>query len=349
MSRDRLFGELRSLLSRGERKKTWEALCEWVDRFDNVELEQIVFPYVEGHVRGWDASLCMAPRAWVQRTLDGEVLPFWGMVRGLDLSYEYLDAQKLWSFLESAHVSKVEVLKLQSNRIGVRGVRNLTRHGSLGHVRVLDLGFNRIQSQGAKMLAESDIFENLESLLLERNELHASGAIELATAPWMGRLRELDLTGNDIEATGVKAILQALSREEGGGGRIERLVLDGNSCDGAGDELARLGGTCTSLRELELRGCALGDMDCRRMGSVESWRALEKLDLSRNKMLDMGACEALLRPNILPRLSRLYLGGTAVHESVVRLLDDLPTLEYVELPHHAISSRNHHFRMVLGH
>ena len=68
-SRERFFGELRSVLSRGESKEVWDELCQVIDRFSDVELDQMIFPYVEGSVRSWQAEVCQAPREWVKRAL----------------------------------------------------------------------------------------------------------------------------------------------------------------------------------------------------------------------------------------------------------------------------------------
>lgn len=322
------FGEIRSVLNRGESAQHWTTLCELVDGFAQGELDQMVFPYVAGHVRAWNPRTCVAPREWVYRALLGEELPFWSMVRMLDLSLEYVNSDQLHTLLRSDRMAQIEVINLESNRIGAAGARVIAEAEHLGQIQELRLGFNHLKLAGMIWLNRADALESLRHLHIDDNSLGESGVRALAKATWITQLHTLVLSDNEVSVTALAELLERLDQAPA----LRHLVLDHNRLRKSTGAMKQLATGFAQLEVLELRRCDLEDAEVTTLARKSSWRHLRKLDLSRNVKVRDGALQALLGEGEFPALERVYLGGTLATVRMFDALDRLPSLTYVELP-----------------
>ncbi len=320
------FGEIRSVLNKGESTTNWARLCELVDGFEEGELDQMVFPYVAGHVRGWNPRTCVAPREWVYRALVGEDLPFWSMVRMLDLSLEYLNSDQLHALLRSDRVQRIEVINLESNRIGAAGAREIAEAEHLVHIEELRLGFNHLKLAGMLWLARAEALDGLKHLYMDENSLGDSGVSALAKASWLGQLETLVLSDNGMTQVALSEILEALDAT----GAVRKLVLDHNSFKKSESAMRLLARGFEGLEELELRRCELQGSEVRALRG--RWPELRKLDLSRNDKVRVGALAELFGDGEFPALERVYLGATGADHELCEALLGLPSLRYVEMP-----------------
>lgn len=328
------FGEVRSILNQGESATNWTRLCDVVDGFDPGELDQMVFPYVAGHVREWNPRTCVAPREWVYRALLGEELPFWSMVRKLDLSLEYLDSTKLLTLLASSRMAQIEVMNLESNRIGAAGAQVIAEAEHLGQIQELRLGFNHLKLAGMLWLNRADSLDALRHLYIHDNSLGDLGTGALAKATFLTQLETLDLSVNEVGVNALVGLLDVLD----GSQSIRQLVLNHNPMGKGTQAMQRLAKGFAQLEVLDLRGCELEDAEVRTLGKKADWSCLRNLDLSRNHKVRDGALNALLGEGEFPKLERVYLGGTLATHGLFEALNTLRALKYVEMPEAAVRS-----------
>lgn len=325
------FGEVRSLLNAEDGASVWSRLCEVLDTFDPNELDAMVFPYIDGHVRRWDDAVCVAPKEWVIRTLAGEELPFWSIVRKVDLSYLYLDAEDVLRLLASPRLSAVTLLDLDSNRIGLRGAEVIANATSLSNIRELRLSFNQLTVAGLVHLISAANMHELRVLDLEANGLGLTrGVPSLVDAPWSRTLTKLNLSKNKIGQRTFDALLSNLDAPN-----LEHLILDHNPATGHALEILchrHEDGALPRLRALELRDCSLGEDALGRLFSSSLVTQIERLDLSHNEKVDDVAIERLLGNTPLA-IRQLVLGRTKVTRGLLeRLLAEVPTLTSLACP-----------------
>jgi uncharacterized protein (TIGR02996 family) len=121
--------------------------------------------------------------------------PHLANLRGLDLRYAGVDDDALVQLFGGRIEVGLEVVHLQSNRIGARGLAALLASPCARTLRHLDLRDNPLGLAGAQVLAAAELVQ-LDTLLLHQHELGPGGAELLATAPrvplalrrhWAGR------------------------------------------------------------------------------------------------------------------------------------------------------------------
>lgn len=318
------FGDLRSLLQRPPTQATWARLCELLDELERARLEEEVFPYIEGRARAWPDELRVAPQRWVERAVEGgQVVPFWSVVRALDLSCQYLGAGQVIELLASPRLARVTHLDLSHNRIEERGAVILAQESSILGLVELRLAFNHIGPRGAGTLARAGALEGVEVLELEANDLGERGALALAEASWLGEVRALNLIQNGIGSRGVEALLG-----RGRLARLERLILDRNPLGSRGAIDALIEALRVApLRRLELRGCEIEDEHVEVLAGSGALAELERLDLSRNPELSDRAARALA--SRAPQLRELSVARTDIgRQALLDLVErGLPRLE----------------------
>lgn len=109
--------------------------------------------------------------------------PYLANLRTLDLRYTGVSDEALVQLCTNAGPSTdgLEILHLQSNRIGARGLAALLDSGYARTLRHLDLRDNPLGPEGATLLAAAPL-EQLETLLLHERDLGPEGAEGLAHA-----------------------------------------------------------------------------------------------------------------------------------------------------------------------
>jgi uncharacterized protein (TIGR02996 family) len=176
----------------------------------------------------------------------------------------------------------------------------LARCPHLARLRRLDLAGNRIGARGVRELSESAYLGGLRELGLSANDPGREGLARLVAAPWLGNLAGLELADNTIGPEELKSLTAAPFRE------IAALDLSRNPLGERGaQELARAD-VVSRLRRLVLFRCDLRSVGGRvlfagRLGS------LADLDVSFNHLGPDGAV-AIAEDGSLTRLTTLNLG-----------------------------------------
>ncbi len=322
------FGELRSHLQGPTTAAGWKIACDALDGFPPESLDDRILPYVDGAAKRWPDALRAAPESWVRRTLAGEDLAFWTVVRTINLSYNYLGAQEVLRLLGSERLEQVTILNLDSNRIGEAGGETLASAPGLSRLEELHLSFNGLGDQGLETICRTRRFEHLRVLDLEHNDLRTcAGLVEsdffahvrslnlsqnvLADAPvaklFMGQgplaLRELDVSRSRFGNT---ALWELCQRDD-----VELESLDLSHTDISGNHgvsaLSQWSGLPT-LKELRLEAIELSDRDLERLVEGDGLGALESLTLSHTGVSQRAVID-LVDADVMPNIKRLNVRG----------------------------------------
>lgn len=125
------------------------------------------------------------------------------------------------------HLAGVTHLALDSNRIGLDGVRALAN--GPWRLQALDLAYNELPSDGLVAALRGPATAGLVSLRLAGNKLDASAAAALAGATWLGHLQSLDLESCALGGAGMTAFCNAFALPA-----LRRLRVESNSLGDAG-------------------------------------------------------------------------------------------------------------------
>jgi uncharacterized protein (TIGR02996 family) len=188
---------------------------------------------------------------------------------------QQMAATELELLAKESNFSDLEVLHLESVRVGGAGLQALAASRRLPHLRMLHLRHCDLTDAGVRALAASGHFPQLTDLDLTGNNLHTETLIALAGFANLGlaRLRNLNLSINPLNASGV-----------------QRLALSAH---------------VAALRKLALCSCGLTSEAARFLGQINS-PELSSLNLSDNPIEHEGA-EHLAQAPGLARLRELHL------------------------------------------
>lgn len=313
------FGEVRSVLQGQPNKKSWAKLCDLLDGFDPHELDDMILPYVEGASRRWPAALCVTPKRWITRALGGQEVPFWSVARALDLSNAYLSEAQTMSLLASDRLEHIQLLIMDSNRIGPQGAEALGRSSSLRALTSLRLGFNGIGDQGWASLVKAPFLATLQHLSLEDNNLTGDSVKLLVKQPWVDRLVSLDLRRNKLGAEAMTMLASASLFE------LKRLNMDRNHLA----YMSRLhtfeGFEC--LERLDMTSANLTDKGLESLAQCQWLSTVEVLDISGNSKITRKGLGALVDSPYTESLKVLHLNGLGIIEEDVVMLRTLPALQ----------------------
>lgn len=294
------FSEIRSLLQQTPRRPLWFALCDQLDDLPEHERDELALPYIEAYTRRWPAPWCEAPQRWIERAIDGDMPPFWALVRHLNLNCHYLDSAQVESLLASTLLERVEILNLDSNRAGEKIGEILQHAPALGSVQTLLLGYNRLTHKDLVALSQARM-PSLVQLSLDGNGLEDKLLKPLLAAPWMAQLEALELQQNRLRAAGIRALLSHTPR-------ITHLRLDHIELGGGLLELHAV--PAGQLRGLEVYSCA-GP----RAEQIEAFQ---------------GALISLIRQGTLDGLVMLDAGGNGLGPEVMHALCTAPGMRSLE-------------------
>ncbi len=207
------FSALSALLEAPPSPGTWRRLCQALEAWpDEASLEQEVLPALQQPLQAWDERARVAPAMWVERLLDGELVPHMAIVRTLDLRCQGLvleDAELLAESPELEHITRlllaynglqdegtiallnanvvrqVTHLDLAGNSVQTAGIRALAESQHMRNLRYVDLTGNWVSDEGAKLLANAQTLSGLETLVLRGNPIREEGSLALASSPYL--------------------------------------------------------------------------------------------------------------------------------------------------------------------
>lgn len=251
---------------------------------------------------------------------------------------------------ERGALNALEVLRLQANEVGERGMSLLTDAGKgLPSLKVLNLKFgNPFGEGGAHAFARAaDVghFRGLEALAfrgngigpkgvheiwsslrgmpslmtleISKNQVGDDGMAPIDSAP-VRRLEGLDVADNRIGDTGARALARLLRSS----GTMKWLGLSGNEIgDGGAAALASAFGAGTRLRVLDLKLNPIGDQGADAIaGAAESGglRDLERLSIWSKRMTRVGVerLKLAVTKKSCPRLKSLELSPGVTDQRV---------------------------------
>lgn len=294
------FSEIRSLLQRAPQASQWPALCAQLDQLPEQERDELALPYIEGHTRRWPAAWCEAPQHWIERALDGDMPPFWGLVRHLNLSCHYLDAAQVEALLSSTLLGRVELLNLDSNRAADSIGQTLADAPALDAVVELRLGYNQLDHDAISALATTRL-PSLRHIALDGNPIDSKALTPLLEAPWLAWLEGIELQRCPLQAVELTLLLEKTPR-------LHTIRLDHIPLGGELLVLRAL--PPGQLRTLDLYACA-GD----RADQIEKFQQ---------------ALVTLIRSGHLDGLRSLDIGGNAIATKTFRALCTAPNIAHLE-------------------
>lgn len=178
--REKLFGELRSILHQSADAESWQLLVAHLPKWSQDEyFLEVVKPYLEESLGKWDDLSRIAPPDWGKPLLKGKPSPLLEFARGLDLS---------------------------ASRVGPKALEKLVLCAELGQLVYLNLSGNGLKNEGGQTLATCKHLSNLRVLILSNTKIGNGGAVALANCPYLANLEDLDLSGNDFIDVGCNAL-----------------------------------------------------------------------------------------------------------------------------------------------
>jgi hypothetical protein len=231
-------------------------------------------------------------------------------VWGEQLSYYDAEAGKLVltdagavALAESPHLANVRHLRLDSNRIGLAGVKAIA-HGAW-RLETLDLGHNAIAEAGLVEALRGPATEHLTTLRLAGNPLDVDEVTRLAKAPWLARVVDLDLESCAIGAAGAAAFCTAFALPA-----LRRLRLERNSLGEAGGVAIAQCAALAQLTDFEAGHNRMGQKAGRAFATSPHLANLERLLLNEPRWKP--DLVALFAASPTLATTRIYLKGKLV-------------------------------------
>ncbi len=205
--KDKLFGELRSVLQRPPSEASWVALGENIERWPEDDLVGHVLTYAEDHLRGWPDALRIAPTRWHGRgarmSLCRRV-----KIRVHDDGYTLREQLQTWD------LSAITELDLSGSPLGDWAVFQLIKTPGLNALRWLDLDLMDIGAAGLSELSRWPTTAQLHHLSLFQgmvdSRIPPAAYTAFVTSPNLLNLRHLSLCGHDaLEDTAACALFSS--------------------------------------------------------------------------------------------------------------------------------------------
>jgi uncharacterized protein (TIGR02996 family) len=205
-------------------------------------------------------------------------------IRELDLGENRLQAVHMPRLFETTQLFRLASLLLHQNNLYWYDLADLARTSNLPSLTELYLSGNHLSERGAHNLAQSNRFPKLTLLDMRDNYIGLSGVAALVESSHRTQLRTLWLVNTSI---GVGAS-NDLSFLEGRLPNLRSLWL-GHSI--LGDRVVSLATdpTRTSLRDLDLGHCRLGEIGARSLAESRYLSGLRSLRLSGNSFSNQTA------------------------------------------------------------
>lgn len=300
---------------------------------------------LEVELNAWSPHLRIAPPRWAARLQAEGHEPRVRLCRVLGLgASRTTNLDELWRALDSADVTKIDVLGIgdfglneqtipdlarRLKRIGVKRLDLTGKTIGAGIVHILRLSCDGVltsltaESCGlGRGVLEAVVAEGgaigLAELGLGLNFLKAPDLSHLARLPGLNGVRRLALPNNTFLAAGVRVLAEQAPLE----GLCE-LNLEGTQCGAEGAALLATAPAFARLETLSLMGCDLKDAGAVALAAASSRTTLRELDLRYNHITAAGVRSLLASPQ-LPALERLDLAHNEIEDDIVDVLARWP-------------------------
>lgn len=337
------MGELRSLLARrpetsSQRRELISELEKTLTRFSPELLRDVVIGYVLQALSSppLDALRFSPPKSWLKDFVRGRQVPQLALVTALGfgakessskllarvltpevaprLSHLHLNGWQLddscaQALIRSAWTPPLTHLNLERCTCSAAWSAALGGWAGLAKVQDLKLPAASLTVELARALASRPALK-IEALTLQGPGLVPAALERLLKADWIHNLRQLELTREPSRST-----------EPDG----DALVFALAACE-------RL----TGLRQLGLKGCAVGPIGAAELGAAPALAGLERLDLSDNATLSDVGYLALACAPFFGLLRELDVSSCAITTDGLALPDELtpwPELIQLDLSH----------------
>jgi uncharacterized protein (TIGR02996 family) len=259
-------------------------------------------------------------------------------LQSLDLKFNRQEkATGIVALLRSRSLPQLQELDLTYTDLTLDGLRRLAATPELSRIQTLNLQGNELATEGVRMIARSPHAAGLKKLELPDNNISDEAMRELAESPNLTGLRELCLIMNEIGPAGVAALVKTSALAS-----LTRLLFDSPIGPYGARHLAEMGST--SLRELDLRGCEIGDEGLTALAMSSNLVEVTALELAGNGISDAGA-KALAESPYLQNLVVLDLSSNSIGPKGAEALAASPVLRNLrrlDLSRNKIGSRGGH-------
>jgi Ran GTPase-activating protein (RanGAP) involved in mRNA processing and transport len=230
-------------------------------------------------------------------------------------------------------------LNLSHTQVGHYGAQYLSGHLPPSLLS-LNLSHNALGSDGLWKLAERfPLLVNLQSLDLSYNQILDDGGLEVAKhlVKSLNNLKVLNLAGNEIHDTGMQGLAVALARSN-----VTELYLNDNQISEVGaqafaenvlsslhlekeDENENQPSPATTLRVIDLSSNQIKSDGCSAIAEAlaRGDHAVQSLNLANNSIDDEGAGNFVEILDDIPTLQTLQLSGNTISEACMHILDML--------------------------
>ena len=365
------FGALRALSQKRPSPKLWRQLTELVDMWpDQIELTEIVIPYLMGITQRWPTELAIAPKRWVDAMLDDAPIPQMMLaqsmtiqgrklttataralahspsttnLRELVLRGNLLSADAFAALLdESGWVTKLARLDLYNNPIGDQGALTLAERSAALEISALSLEHSELSARGAHTLLDSNLTEHLNFLSLAHNNT-SNSITELEQQLTAPNLEHLSLSSTRSTTSDLESLFNAALP------KLKTLDLSNNVLTSHDIELLLESDWYPQLEALDLSYCGLTDRSTQLLGERGESAILRSVDLGGNKLTDEGAV-ALAKTPLLPALEELRLEDNPIERMGITMLETATTLDGVLIrvsePDQSPNSRRRRARII---
>jgi uncharacterized protein (TIGR02996 family) len=237
----------------------------------------------------------------------------------LGLNHNRIGPEGVRELIDSPHLDRLIALHLAVNAIGGGGLAALAGSRLLAQLEDLDLSANGISATGIRALLDSPLAGRLAKLDLASNDLGASGVEALSRSPHLHRLTRLGLACNLLGESGARALAQAASLP-----CLTELDLRGNALGDEAMQVLADCSLLQRLTSLDLSENPFGVWGVQALIASSSLTGLRRLSLARagpgsrpnlwgEGLGDAGAEELGAWPH-LGRLTRLDLSGNRISE-----------------------------------
>ena len=302
------FGKLRELLHLPS-EENWALICKIFDSVEPDELEAMVIPYCQHHLKSWDPKLRQTPKAWIEALFAMEPCPQLLLLEELFVRGSESEIFTIKNLAQNPYVSHIKHLRLEEVPFhGAAGMKHFLKSKHFSNLEALELVNLELNANAMKNMGASDFPSRLKILNLNYNHIKDEGFERLFNGVWWPLLEELELCGCWLGSESLNTLVR---------------------CD------------FPNLKRLNLGRHGFTDDDVRVLCRSRFFRQLTSLDLSDHELgaeslqsiIGTSDASMLKHLNLSRNDNRYYRRGTGVFEQV----DSLHVHEMVQLESFAMA------------